>query len=324
MRRSWRSRHGPVSPRSVRFGRHPAFKIQATRRQALAFGGISLGALLLSACSGGSSSSSPSSSHSGGTPKKGGTLRLSISDGSSSDSLDPGLATSTSSYVYANSIYDQLATLDADFQAQPALAKSWDLNADATQLTMHLREGVTWHDGSAFSSKDVVYTIKRWLAPDSGSHVAAFVAPYLDSAGVSAPDANTVVLKLKKPNGTLMQTFGNLPNSAVVKDGTKDFGKTAVGTGPYKLTGWSPGQGWKVVRNDAYWGGAPYLDGINATITPDQSAKVQTALAGSTDVTDPIPVSLWQPDGPEERRARDDREPQHLDLRLRPDTEAVR
>ncbi|WP_270887948.1 ABC transporter substrate-binding protein [Pedococcus sp. 5OH_020] len=196
--------------------------------------------------------------------------------------------------MVVDSIYDQLVTLTADFQAQPALAKSWNVNADATQWTLHLREGVKWHDGSDFSSKDVVYTINRMLDPKSGNHGAAFLSPYLDTHGVSAPDANTVVLKLKKPNGTLIQTIGNLPYASVVKDGVTAFGaKNSVGTGPFKLTGWTPGQGWKLARNDQYWGGAPYLDGIDASITPDQSAKVQTVLAGSTDLTDPIPVSLW-------------------------------
>jgi peptide/nickel transport system substrate-binding protein len=269
------------------------FSLQATRRQTLAIGGMSLGALLLAACSNGSSASS-AASQSGGTPKKGGTLRVSISDGSSSDSLDPGVVTSMSSYIYVDSIYDQLVVLGPDFVAQPRLAKSWEVNSDATQWTLHLQQGVKWHDGSPFSSKDVVYTINRALDPKSGNHGAAFIVPYLDTKGVTAPDANTVVLKLKKPHSTLIQTFGNLPYLSIVKDGVTDFSqKNALGTGPFKLTQWSPGQGWKLVRNDAYWGGAPYLDGMAATITPDQSAKVQTILAGSADLTDPIPVSLW-------------------------------
>lgn len=268
------------------------FQSSASRRQVLAAGGMGLGALLLTACGLGSSAS-PSASHSGGTPKKGGTLRLSISDGSSTDSLDPGLSISTSAYVLANSVFDQLATLDPDFTARPALAKSWTVNADATKWTINLRDGVKWHDGSDFSSKDVVYTINRWLDEKNGSVFLAYIAPYLDPSGIQAPNPTTVELNLKKPNGALMQTFANLPASSIVKDGTEDFKKTCIGTGPFKLTGWSAGQSWKVARNDAYWGGAPYLDGIDATITPDQNAKIQAVLAGSTDLTDLIPVSLW-------------------------------
>jgi peptide/nickel transport system substrate-binding protein len=281
--RNTREPSEPESPAAIRL----------TRRHALAAGGLGLGALFISAC-GGSSETAPLSSKSGGAPKKGGTLRLSISDGSSSDSLDPGLAISTSTVVTTDSIFDQLATLSPDFAAQPALAASWGVNSEATQWTIHLRKGVKWHDGSDFTSKDVAYTLTRALDPDSGNHGSSFLTPYLSATGVSTPDSHTVVLKLTKPNGCLMQTIANLPYLAVVKDGTKKFSaQNCVGTGPFKLSQWSPGQGWKLTRNDAYWGGAPYLDGVNATITPDQSAKIQALLSASTDLIDPIPVSLW-------------------------------
>ncbi|BCW48035.1 ABC transporter substrate-binding protein [Arthrobacter sp. StoSoilB13] len=267
-----------------------AFKLEASRRQVLAVGGISLGALLLAACT---SSPGTGSEQSGGVPQKGGTLRIAISDGSSSDTLDPGTALTGNVSTIIKAIYDPLAVTDKDFVAQPALATSWDVNAAATQWTIHLRDGVKWHDGTDFTSKDVVYTISRWLDPKSGSSMNAFMSPYVDMNGVSAPDASTVVLNLKKPNSVLMQTIGN-SLSHIVKEGTTDFsGTTVVGTGPFKITAWSPGSSWKVARNDAYWGGAPYLDGVEATITPDQGAKLQSALSGAADVTDLIPISLW-------------------------------
>ncbi|MBT2514740.1 ABC transporter substrate-binding protein [Arthrobacter sp. ISL-30] len=275
------SASGPVNP----------FKLETSRRQVLAVGGISLGALLLAACT---NSPSSGTEQSGGTPKKGGTLRISIGDGSSSDTLDPGTALTANASLVVKTIYDPLAVTDNNFQVQPALATSWEVNSDATQWTIHLREGVKWHDGSDFTSKDVLYTISRWLDPKTGSAINGFLSPYLDMGGVSAPDASTVVLNLKKPNSVLIQTLGANPASQMIKDGVTDFsGKNLVGTGPFKLTAWSPGTGWKAVRNDAYWGDAVYLDGIEASITPDQGAKLQAALSGAADITDLIPVSLW-------------------------------
>ncbi|MFC9354450.1 ABC transporter substrate-binding protein [Arthrobacter sp. NPDC057013] len=268
-------------------------KLETSRRQLLAVGGISLGALLLAACTN-SPSGGTGSEQSGGTPKKGGTLRISVGDGNSSDTLDPGTILTANATLAVKSIYDPLAVTDTNFKAQPALAKSWKANADATQWTIHLREGVKWHDGSDFTSRDVFYTISRWLDPKTGSAINGFLSPYLDLGGVSTPDASTIVLKLKKPNSVLMETLGANPASHVIKDGVTDFsGKNLVGTGPFKLTAWSPGTGWKAVRNDSYWGDAVYLDGIEATVTPDQGAKLQAALSGAADVTDMIPVSLW-------------------------------
>jgi peptide/nickel transport system substrate-binding protein len=248
---------------------------------------------LLAACTN-SPSGSAGSEQSGGTPKKGGTLRVSISDASTSDTLDPGTGLTANASIAVKAVYDPLAVTDQDFKAQPALASSWEVNADATQWTIHLREGVKWHDGSDFTSKDVFYTVSRWLDPKTGSAINGFLSPYLDMGGVSAPDASTIVFKLKKPNSVLIQTLGANPTSAIIKDGVTDFsGKNLVGTGPFKLTAWSPGTGWKAVRNDAYWGDPVYLDGIEATVTPDQGAKLQAALSGAADVTDMIPVSLW-------------------------------
>lgn len=282
-------RRDPSAPGGVN-----PFKFEPSRRQALALGGAGLGAWFLASCSSGDADSSPSS-QSGGAPKKGGTLRISFSDASSDDSLAPDHLVTTSAFVAANSVFDQLATLNStDFTTQPALAESWDLSEDAKEWTIHLRSDVKWHDGSDFTSKDVVYAISRWLDPETGNPAGSFVGPYFDMSGVSAPDASTVVLKLKQPNAVLMQTLANLPYSAIVKDGTTDFTLgSVVGTGPFKLTEWSPGNGWTMIRNEDYWGGAPYLDGIEAKINPDQSSKIQAALAESTDITDLIPTSLW-------------------------------
>jgi peptide/nickel transport system substrate-binding protein len=132
------------------------------------------------------------------------------------------------------------------------------------------------------------------LDPKSGSQITLLAAPYMDASGVSTPDASTVVLKLKKPNSVFVESVSSGFGGGILKEGTKDFsvGKV-VGTGPFKLKSWKAGQSWSVVRNDDYWNGAPHLDGVDATITPDQGAKLQGILAGSTDATDTIPVSLW-------------------------------
>jgi peptide/nickel transport system substrate-binding protein len=158
-----------------------------------------------------------------------------------------------------------------------------------------LRQGVKWHDGSDFSSADVVATIvDRWLDPKAGNEMHSTVARYLAPSGVSAPNPATVVLKLKAPNAGLDGAIaGNFANKITKKGTTKFSLETAIGTGPFKLTKFSPGTSWAAVRNDAYWGGAPYLDGLSAKVTPDQGAKLQGIISGSSDVTDTIPISLW-------------------------------
>ena len=284
----------PVSP-SYPTGtrRNP---VGARRRRVVVAAGLALGTALLSACSGGSTTPPAANDSSGaasGECKQGGTLRLTLSDASASDSFDPVTLLNANGFTLSNSVFDQLTTFGEDFAAEPALAASWKPSADAKSWTIKLREGVTWHDGSPFTSKDVVYTMKRWLDEETGGSMYGFISPVLTPEGISAPDDHTVVLELTKPQGTLMQTFAALPYASIVKDGTTDFSKTAVGTGPYKVGEFTPGQGWKLLRNEEYWGGAPSVDALQATIVPDPSAKVQAALSGSADLTDLIPSTLW-------------------------------
>lgn len=266
------------------------------RRRLLAIGAAGLAVALLAACSTGQNqpgSQQPGAASPVGTPKPGGTLKVAIGDALSSDSLDPGLVISYNSAIVAYAVYDPLMGVNQDSEPTPSLAASWESDPAAKQWTFHLRTGVKWHDGSPFTSQDVAYTFKRWVDPKSGSALFGSLSPYLDASGVTTPDAKTVVLKLKKPNSLLAAAIATNWASKVMKAGTTDFTKTAIGTGPFKLTSWNPGTSWTAVRNADYWGGAPYVDGLQVSNNPDQSSKLQGVLTGSTDVTDSVPISLW-------------------------------
>jgi peptide/nickel transport system substrate-binding protein len=264
-----------------------------SRRRLLGVGGMGLGALLLAGCSGGGDAQKNPSGVSG-TPVKGGTLRLAFSDGEASDSLDPGLIITLNSAVVTNALYDPLVRVDDNFVPRPALAQSWESTPDARQWTFRLHKGVKWHDGTDFTSADVVQTLKRWVDAKSGNQMFGGMSPYFDADGISAPDAHTVVLKLKSPNSILPALMGSNWCAKITKAGIGNFtADSAIGTGPFKLSSWTAGSGWTAKRNDEYWDGAPKLDGLKVGITPDQGAKIQGLLAGSTDCTDDLPISLW-------------------------------
>ncbi len=259
----------------------------------LATGGLTVGALLFAACSNSASSRSDPSA-AGGTPRKGGTIRVAVSDGQSTDSLDPGLIISQNTAIVCNALYDTLTTVDDNFRPGPALAESWESTPDAKQWTFRLRKDVKWHDGSDFTSADVVDTLKRWVDAKTGNEMFGSMSPYITAEGLEAPDPHTVVVKLKAANSILPALVGSNWNAKVTKAGTTEFNeKTAIGTGPFKLTAWTPGVSWSATRNESYWGGAPHLDGIQVKVTPDQGAKLQGILAGSTDITDDVPISFW-------------------------------
>ncbi len=266
--------------------------LELSRRQVLQISGLSLGAMILAACSK-SGDVSPSGSPTG-APKSGGTLKVSMSDASSTEVLDPAVALATNDVTYCSQIWESLTQVDEDNTAHPLLAASWTADSTAKTWTFKLQQGVTFHDGTPLTSKDVVYSAQRWLNKDLGSSIFAFLDGYLTKAGVIAQGDDTVVFNLEKPNSLFPLILG-FQTAKITKAGQDTFTlATAIGTGPFKLTSWTPATSWSVVKNPTYWQkGLPYLDGINAVVVPDQSTKVQGALSGSTDVASSIPVTLW-------------------------------
>jgi peptide/nickel transport system substrate-binding protein len=258
--------------------------------------GASLGAsaLMAAACGGSDSRSAKSGTPASGTIKRGGVLKYAITDANASEKLDPALVQGTvNDASYTAAIFEGLTSFDEQFNPIPVLATSWKPNEDATEWTFKLREGVRFHDGSPVTSKDVVYTLKRLLDKDLGSALYPRLSTSMSPNGISAPDASTVVLKLKKPDSLLPVALGDR-RAKIVKDGTTEFTvKTAIGTGPFKLDSWAAARSWSVSRNPHYWQkGLPYLDKITAVVLPDQSTKLQSVASGENDLGDPLDLSL--------------------------------
>lgn len=98
------------------------------------------------------------------TPKKGGSVRMASNLHGPDDQLDPILFTSTIDYTRGRATYNSLVQHANDLTPQPELATSFEPNANATEWTFKLREGVTWHDGSKFTADDAVYSMNRTWA----------------------------------------------------------------------------------------------------------------------------------------------------------------
>jgi peptide/nickel transport system substrate-binding protein len=292
----WRNQKGETSMTDStqvdRFtGRHRATLTRQELFRVAAALGVAGAGLGLTAC-GSSSSSGTSAASAAGAIRRGGTLKLAVTDASSAEKLDPAVQTVTNDALYCSQIYECLTRSDESWQVTPLLAEKWEANADLTEWTLTLRPGVVFHDGSPLTSKDVVWSLQRILDPDLGSALYSRFAESVDKDGVQAPDDQTVVLKLKRPDA-LMPLALSERQAKIVKDGTSDFTvSTAIGTGPFKVKSWTPGQSWSLVKNDAYWEkGLPYLDGIQAVIIGEQATKVQSVVSGSNDLGDPIDPS---------------------------------
>ena len=212
------------------------------------------------------------------TPKKGGSIRFAWDLHGPSDTLDPILFTSSLDYGRGRITYNNLCRFNEDLTVGPELATEWEANADATEWTFKLREGVEWHDGSKFGADDVVYSMNRHLGDDSPSKAKIFVAPVKEWIKV---DDRTVKAVCKSPYSELPIALGTF-HFKIIKDGTTDF-QNPVGTGPFRLKEFKPGIRSVHEANDDYWNSdvsGPYVEQIEAFGITDNVARVNALISG--------------------------------------------
>ncbi len=189
----------------------------------------------------------------------------------------------------AGKIYESLLTYSTDLKPQPGLAKSWDASADGLTYTFHLQDNVKWHDGKPFTSEDVVFSLADML-PKTHARARVILNKFVES--VQAPDAQTVVVKLKTPFPAFMLMFepGFAPMMpkhlyAGTDYMTNPANQKPVGTGPFMFKEWKRGEYIKLTRNPDYWKpGKPYLDELVFNIIPDSASRAVAFERGSVDV----------------------------------------
>jgi peptide/nickel transport system substrate-binding protein len=194
---------------------------------------------------------------------------------------------------------EYLVEYQRDGSIAPMLLESWEVNADATEYTLTVRDGVTWNDGTPFTAADVAYNIARWCEQEvEGNSMAARMASLIDpdtgrarEGAITTPDERTVVLNLVNPDITLIAGFSDYP-AAIVKEGfTGNPMDNPVGTGPYLPEELSVGEKAVLVRNEdhTWWGtdvfGGPYLDRIEyVDYGTDQASHFAAAEGGEVDM----------------------------------------
>ncbi|KGD99998.1 ABC transporter substrate-binding protein [Rhizobium sp. YS-1r] len=232
------------------------------------------------------------------TPAKGGTLRISVDQAASV--IHPLLTRVNPEYLVTELLYSNLTRLKVDMSIEPDLAESWAANDGLTEWTFKLRKGVVFHDGSAFTARDVVATFKAILDPATASPGRNNVGPISD---VVAVDDTTVLFKLSGPYADLpvamAYTNARIIPAAIATGDLKSLSTKAVGTGPFKLVSYEPDRLIVVERNPDYYDPArPYLDRIEVQVFPDISAEGSALIAGDVDIISTIqPTEFLRIDG---------------------------
>ena len=189
-------------------------------------------------------------------------------------------------------------------ELEPWLAERWESSADGLTHTLHLRQGLTWSDGTPFSSADVLFTLQAVFDPKAESILAGNLTVNGKPIEATAPDANTVVLRYAAPSGPglrLLDTLPVLPKhklQAALDGGSfaKAWGPATppadlAGMGPFVIREYQPGQRLVLDRNPRYWRKdakgepLPYLDRIVLELVPEQNAELLRLTSGAADLT---------------------------------------
>jgi len=202
--------------------------------------------------------------------------------------IDPQPETTLTSVA----VYDTLIVFDAQSKTfRPSLAESWK-QVSPTQLDMKLREGIKFHDGSAFTADDVVYTLMYISDPKSGLRFSANWG-LIDK--VEKVDDYNIRIITKSPTpyalARLATTTPIYPKSVHSKLETKaDFGRRSpVGTGPYKVVSIDASNGIKLVRNEDYkpagpWNSKAKIKNVQLMPIPDPQTQIAQLLTGGLDI----------------------------------------
>jgi peptide/nickel transport system substrate-binding protein len=259
-------------------------------------GVVSLAAatVFLMSCGGSTSSSSPTPTGGGSVePQRGGNLTFAIS--SYPQDMNPySFTVDNISIAVFGSWWEYLVRPSADGSTfEPRLAESYIVSPDQKTYTFKLRSGVMFSDGSPLTTDDVVTSLHHAFTEKESQ--IAFIGPNVKS--ITAPDAQTVTVQLKKPWPYLLSDLSGfnaaiLPWKLIDQEGYDTFLKHPIGTGPFALESTSPGSSIKVVRNTNYWDpGKPYLDSITFNVVPSDTARVTAVQGGQADLAENPPLN---------------------------------
>ncbi len=208
--------------------------------------------------------------------------------------LDPHTQTAFASLRLLELIYEPLVRTDQNLDLVPALAESWSFSDDGMTLTVNLREGVTFHDGSALTSEDVVATFERILDEETASAAAT---NYASIESMETPDDLTVVFNLSVPDVPILSAMASTNAVILSSDvmANEDPALVTVGTGPFMLDTWNPDEQTVLTANPDYWGEGPFVDAIEIRIIPDEASILAALRAGTVDfalLNDPLVATL--------------------------------
>ncbi len=225
--------------------------------------------------------------------------------------LDPHDAPDENANFYVYNVFDGLVEFaPGSLEVVPAVAESWEASADGMMYTFRLRPRVRFHNGREVVADDVVYSLRRALekgrraAPREVLLRIEGAAEFAEGsaaevAGLSAPDARTVVIRLSKPTGHLLMALatqsGSIVPREVYEDPDKRYLRHPVGSGPFEFGEYASGRHLTMTAFEDHWKGRPPLPGIVVRIIPDANTALLEYRSGGLDICNEVPAGQRKP-----------------------------
>lgn len=226
----------------------------------------------------------------GGTATQGGTIIVGNQVGDSASGLDPVAMLDLGTYNVIAQSFEFLVGLADDGNIGEGLATTWEPNEDGSVWTFTLREGVTWQDGSEFTSADVAATMDRLVAAEN-----AGLAGVIGEGSVDSSDPGVAVITLEGPNGNFPYLVSIFNPQSVITPADYSSGTTLderpAGTGAWILDSFDPTS--FVARfspNPNWWGGTVNLDGIELRGFDDMNTAVTAVSSREIDAVQSFTV----------------------------------
>lgn len=228
-----------------------------------------------------------------GAVQRGGTLRIAMPEPFTG--FEPFKNRTRVDYQAIGAMFDKLFTYDAELVPEGELVEDWENPDDATWI-LHLRENVTFHDGTPWDADAAVFNLEQLKTSDQGASQLERISD------VVAVDESTVEITVSAPFPTLpitlSQSFTAMVSPTAFQElGPEEFARNPVGTGPFRFVSWDPSADLVVEANPDYWRAGdddaplPYLDRVEFKTLPDAEASVLALQAGDVDVVIVVPLS---------------------------------
>ncbi len=218
-------------------------------------------------------------------PKKGGTFRVGIAAGNTSDTLDPGTWSHVFTQVMGTAMNGYLTEVASDGSVVGEVAESWEASEGADVWTLKIRPGVEFHSGKTVTAEDVVASINYHRGEDATSAAKPIVAPITEITA----EGDTVVFTLESGNADFPFLVSDYHLAIKPSVDGKIDPTSADGCGPYKLENFQPGIQVELSRHPNYWkSDRAHFDAVALLTLLDPAARQAALMTGQVDIIDQV------------------------------------